>query len=80
MGVMTVMTPTDGDLPVRWDPRNEKQTEEARRMFADLKAKGYAFFEVAEGKGRKSAKAGEQVREFDPKAGEILARPGLAGG
>lgn len=78
MGIMTVMKPDEGDVQIKWNPTDEEEVANAKRTFADLRSKGYAFFKVPEQKA--GQKAGEQIHDFDPDAGEILVRPALAGG
>jgi len=75
MGELRIMG-RPGDTKLIWDIENEAETENAKRTFDDLVAKGFTGFEV---KGRKGEK-GERMAAFDADAGAIIMVPRLAGG
>ena len=66
MPKLTVMTPQDGDKVVEVDVEQE---------FDRLMAENYAAYRIDPKTGN-----GEQIREFDPDATEILLAPALVGG
>lgn len=74
MGELAIMG-RQGDLPVAWDKTKPEQVETARRMFKDLRAKGYLAFTVNKEQARD-----QQITEFDPEAEKIILSPPLAGG
>lgn len=74
-GELAIMN-TTGDTKVIWDPNNDDEVDAARTQFETLIGKGFSAFLVKPGKGEK----GEQIREFDPKAGRIIMIPALRGG
>jgi hypothetical protein len=76
MGIMRVMDQKHGDFEIAWDPEDETSVENAKKAFADLKAKRFNLFRM------ESGAKGEQLRDFDPKAedGRMLAIPPMAGG
>lgn len=75
--VMSYMTPEDGDVKVSWAPGNADETETARATFDRMLGKGYLAYRTS---GRGSRAQRDQIREFDPQAGEITMVPPLAGG
>lgn len=67
---------TEGDTKSIWDQNNTNEVEAARRQFEFLvKDKKYVAFQI-KGEGEK----GDQMREFDPKAGRVIFVPPMAGG
>jgi hypothetical protein len=74
VGDMRVMG-REGDARIMWDPSKPVEVEHARRMFDDMRAKGYNAYSVKE-KGDK----GEVVRTFDPKAAKVILAMPMAGG
>ena len=66
MPKLTVMTPRDGDKVVEADVEQE---------FSRLVRQNYAAYRIDPETGN-----GEQIREFDPDAAEILLCPALVGG
>lgn len=66
MPKLTVMTPQDGDKVVETDVEKE---------FSRLIGRNYAAYRIDPVTGD-----GEQIREFDPDASEILLCPALVGG
>jgi len=67
---------TSGDTKVIWDPNNADEVAAAKAQFDSLRGKGFSAFLVTGAKGEQ----GEQIREFDPKAGRIILIPALQGG
>jgi hypothetical protein len=65
-----------GDTKVIWDPNNADEVAAAKAQFDTLKGKGFSAFLVTGPKGEQ----GEQIREFDSKAGRIILIPALQGG
>jgi len=74
IGELTVLDHT-GDTKLVWDSAQDDEIEAARKMFNDLKKKGYAAFSVTK-KGDK----GELLKAFDPDAERIIMAPALQGG
>ena len=74
---LIVLTPTDGDRRIPWDPDDPGQVEDARSRFAGLIREGYRAYRV----GRRGQR-GDRITEFDPAAAEILftGKHGYAGG
>lgn len=58
-----------------WDPSRPAEVEAARAMFDSLRAKGYVAYTVKE-----DHTPGDSMREFNPQAGKVILRPGVAGG
>lgn len=75
MGTMRIMG-TTGDTKLIWDADNTDETDAARRMFTDLRGKGFLAFRVVGEKGRK----GEQITTFDADAERIIMAPPMVGG
>jgi hypothetical protein len=78
-GVISKLTSDDGDFRIPWDPANPDQVENARQAFNDLRASGYAIYQVGE---RRRGREPERtlVRQFDPAAGQLVAvRPNRGG-
>lgn len=67
---------TSGDTKFIWDKSNRDETENARRTFADFKAKRFLAFRAIGEDGRK----GEQIYDFDPKAERLIFVPPIVGG
>lgn len=74
LGVMEVLT-QDGDLKQMWDSAIATEVEQARRLFADMRAKGYFAYKV-DAKGDKA----EVLNEFDPHVEKMILAPQLRGG
>lgn len=74
MGELRVMGQS-GDTKLTWDPDKPDEVEHVRRMFVDMRAKGYNAYAVKE-KGEQ----GELVREFDPSAAKIILAAPMRGG
>lgn len=74
MSTLSVMNST-GDVKLMWDSANEVETEAARTLFNETKAKGHLAYTV-NADGEKA----EVVHEFDPKAERIIMAPQMVGG
>lgn len=74
-GELRLMSRIEGDMTVHWDKDNEKEISAARKMFDEMKAKGYAFYKLKIG-GRK----GEIIHRFDPTAERIIGTLPIVGG
>lgn len=67
----------EGDSKLIWSTEQPDEVANARRMFDDLKAKGYsAFYVLPDGRGEK----GNRLDRFDPAAGKIIMVPPMRGG
>lgn len=75
MRKLTIMTPTDGDKAVVWDETKTEEREATEAKFTELIRQNYAAYRVDPATGN-----GEQIREFDPDADEILMAVALVGG
>jgi hypothetical protein len=64
-----------GDFKVTWSHDNADEVEIARGTYEKLKKKGYAAFRMLD-RGQR----GEQIREFDPRAEQIIMVPPVVGG
>ncbi len=64
----------EGDTKFTWNPKNAKEVEAAQETWDLYKKRGFAAFRM------KLWGKGEQMREFDPKAGRILFIPPMQGG
>ncbi len=65
-----------GDTKTIWNPDNEDEVANAKRTFDDLRKKGYLAFRVI----GKDGDQGEQMNEFDPRAGRMIMIPQMRGG
>jgi hypothetical protein len=65
-----------GDTKLMWDSERPDEVAAARKLFDDLKAKGYAAFKVEGKEGTK----GEILKKFDPDIERIILAPMVAGG
>ena len=74
VGKLRILGP-DGDTTLTWDPAVDEETEDVRRRFEDVIAKGYLVFELDP-----ETRDGSQVRTFDPKAHELRAFRPMVGG
>lgn len=66
----------NGDTAVAYDPAVTEEVEETRRRFDELIAEGYTGFTAT----REGKQTGEQTREFDPTAEQIVMVRPLQGG
>ena len=64
-----------GDSKLVWSSSNQDEVSAARKMFQDLKAKGFLAYSV-----KKDGDKGSVVREFDSEAEKIIMTPPLVGG
>ena len=76
--MLSKLTSDDGDFRIPWNPADADETANARQAFNDLRASGYAIYEV------RARRRGEPqrilVRDFDPQAGQLVAvRPNRGG-
>ena len=78
-GVMSYLTPADGDVRLAWERGNADDERVARRTFDDLRRQGYLAYKVTPGK-RGAEPAREQVTRFDAEAEQIVLAPPLRGG
>jgi len=65
-----------GDVKKIWDPAKAVEVDDARRSFEDLTKKGYKAFHCSNEKGDQ----GDQMKEFDPKAGRVIFISPMVGG
>lgn len=73
--VLCVMNRT-GDTRLMWNPNVHDEVAAAKKMFDDLKAKGYLAYSVEGEKGDK----GSVINKFDPKISKIIMSPPMQGG
>ncbi len=66
-----------GDTRLMWDKTKPDEVRVARRMFDDLRGKGYLAFSVIE---KAVGDKGEQITEFDPNAEKIIMAAAMRGG
>jgi hypothetical protein len=59
-----------------WDSHNPAEVEVHRKLFNDLRAKGFVAHKV----GKDGKATPEQVLEFDPSLEAIIMSPALVGG
>jgi hypothetical protein len=64
-----------GDSKLIWNPRDEDETEAARKHFKNLVGKRFAAFRV-----KRDGDQGERVHEFDADAAKLIMVPPMAGG
>lgn len=78
MSKLRVMDQRKGDKTLEWDPTAKDSTLVAEAEFNKImQAGGFMAFMVTPGETRRT---GEQIKEFDPSAEEILIMPALQGG
>ena len=75
-GCLIVPSFDTGHATHQWDKDDPEDVAEARKTFNKLKGLGYSFFRV----DPKSGDKGQQIKDFDPAAGKIIATPAFAGG
>lgn len=75
-GVLIVPKWDEGDVRQEWDRNKKDEVEAARKLFVDLKAKGYKAYRL----DPKSGAKGDIIKEFDPNAEKIVMAPPFAGG
>ncbi len=74
--VLAVMGAT-GDTKHMWDVNDAVQVDAARKLFAELKGKGYMAFRLVsyEKNGKNYIKKGELMPEFESDAGRMRLSP-----
>jgi hypothetical protein len=72
-GVLRVLD-RNGDTPLRWDPANRDEVDDARQRFAHFKGRGYLAYK------RDEAGERETISEFDPAVREVVMVPQPVGG
>lgn len=65
-----------GDTKITWNPGNVAEVETAREHFDRLRGMGHLAYAIDPA----DQSAGEQLREFDPAARQIVMAPQLQGG
>ena len=65
----------EGDHRQTWDPENEAEVEAARKLFDDLKSKGFLAYSVKPG-----GEPDKLLHHFEPDKGKIIMKPPMAGG
>jgi hypothetical protein len=63
----------NGDTQLTYDPEEEAATRDLEARFAELMERGFVAFDV-------STEPGRIIRQFDPKATEVIVTPRFAGG
>jgi hypothetical protein len=74
MSEISVLT-VEGDLRVQWKKGSAKDVEAARKMFDELKSKGWIAFSV-----RATGRKGKMMTEFDEDAEKVIMMPPPVGG
>jgi len=74
MGILRRMG-KDGDIPTRWELDDEGSIQVARETFDQALHRRMLAFRLDAGR-----EPGEQIKEFDPSAKEIVLIPQIAGG
>lgn len=64
-----------GDTKTLWNPQNQDEVDNAKKVFQRMKRKGFLAYSVGE-----DGSQGEVLQEFDPLAGAIIMTPQLVGG
>jgi hypothetical protein len=78
-GVMSYLTPQDGDVEVTWDKNNPGDVRHARRTFDDLLRAGYLAYRIeSRGRGREPERV--QVRQLDPEDSRLVLTPPMRAG
>lgn len=72
LGVLRYPTRTDGDVQITWDKSNSDDVRKARKIFNDLKDKGYRAFS--------GKKMDQTLSVFDPEVDRIAMLPPIVGG
>jgi hypothetical protein len=65
-----------GDSKYMWDPNNTVESEIAEKTFKEYRKKGYLAFKVT----GKDGERGDQMTEWDARAGRVIFVPAMAGG
>jgi hypothetical protein len=72
LGVLRYPTREAGDVQITWDKSNAEDVSKARKIFNDLKDKGYRAFS--------GKKLDQTLRAFDPEVDRIAMLPPIVGG
>ncbi len=72
LGVLRYPTREAGDVQITWDKSKPDDVDKARKIFNDLKAKGYRAFG--------GTKMDQLVSSFDPNVNRIAMLPPIVGG
>lgn len=64
-----------GDTRLIWEEGNQVEIDAAKRMFDDLRKKGYVAYSV-----NKKGDKGEVITEFDPSLEKLILAPQMRGG
>lgn len=77
MGMMNEFTVLDpnGHTTTMWDPQSPAEVERARRVFDEMRRRGYRAFRIGKDGG-----PGEPRRSFDPKDDAMLFVPPIHAG
>ena len=80
-GVISKLTPEDGDFPITWDPADPEDVANARAAFDDLRQHGYRVYRI-EDRGKGKDKDRTLITAFDPALGamQLVAFRRNAGG
>lgn len=73
MGVMAVMSRTEGHTLTTWDPAEKAEVARVEEEFDRLVREGHLAYTVTPEKN-------EQIRKFDATAEKIVVTPQLVGG
>ena len=65
----------EGDTKLIWDSENKDEVEAAKKMFNELKGKGYSAFSV-----KKNGEQGRRLTNFDAEEEKIIMAPAMKGG
>lgn len=72
LGVLRYPTREAGDVQITWDKSKPDDVEKARKIFRDLKGKGYRAFS--------GKKLDQTLNYFDPEVDRIAMLPPIVGG
>ena len=77
MGMMNEFTVLDpnGHTTTMWDPQSPAEVDRARRVFDEMRRRGYRAFRIGKDGG-----PGEPRRSFDPKDDAMLFVPPIHAG
>jgi hypothetical protein len=78
-GVLSYLTPENGDVRLTWEHGNADDIATARRAFNDLRGKGYLAYRLTAGR-RGQEPQRERIHRFDPDAEQVVLVPALQGG
>lgn len=66
---------SSGDIKLYWNKKKPDEVTEAKAMFEQCIAKGWAAFKIT-----RFGKKDKKVTEFDPDMGKVVIIPPIAGG